>query len=1773
MGCRFFRTRRQGTDSAEIGGVVACVTHPVAQARRGEAPFDSLAAVQALEAHLGASRRRYGSRNPLWLRLGGGAPEFLEEAPDEAGLFELDGPLFFDEEDALRHGLFSGGDDLGPPPACRSRGEFRVWMDEACRRAGSVEGLLAALGEGDLEGRLTQDWLKEDLDAIAKQRRRLAAGPGRGAADHRALRDADAGHGPAGGADGAAAARDAGHPGAPHAGGPATVGDAGAVDSGGGQGGARLPWRTPGREPLGPAPGAPAAEAPAPEGLAARVAANVAALERLLDPAPLSEGDRAVLAGYSGWTGLAAAFDVHEGMADDPSDGGAVKASMARLRELARNDDWVLFEHLAEFDPDRAAGWAAAGAAVAGRMPDGTARLNVPGGAGPQVTLDPAQAEIGRLLSPAAERPRLLGAPGEALPGFVGAFVADAPSLPVEGELRHVPTGHACLRQAVAALPPGAECVALVGDDFWSRTGLALRARLARVSDWAGGDRRHRLADPEAPNRALHAVRLRRRAEPNARPFSAPLAAADGVADRLAVEHRSLETFARDAAAAHDAEPGPPAPEPGPAPDPNRPPAASERAVRDSLAALGRQARALLDMEGTDAPAADIAEARDRLRGAVEEHLGAHRSAQGIDSPRNGRLLAGHPDGHLILSLQGVQMGREWRSPLLERRLLFPPAPLPGPMAPEEAADRSLAERGGLDLGWCARATGLSVRGFCAAALEAGACFVGPDGGLAHREAFLSGDVEGRREAVRNALAALEGGPEAATRKGRARAGRLRASLAALDRARPERIPFESISVAFGAAWVPDAIHERFIDHLLLGAPASPAAKLTWRGRPRQCDIAVGRPRDRAEFATLNRVDYGIGRMTAVRIMKACLEGRDVTVNKRVPNPRFGEEGQSEWRYVLDPVATVSARERRDRILGEFRDWVPRDPGRRQVLEEVYNRRYGGYRHREHDGALLRCPGASGDVELRWNQRRAAARILHDRRTLLDHVVGAGKTFASLAGIRSAQHARIADKALVCVPNHLLSQWAREIHALYPEARVLRVAPADLAPGHLNRTVARMEGRWDLAVFPHSGLLRLRRAGCDPAALGFDVLCVDEAHVFKAISLPGFTRRLPGLSAQGAQAADFLLRCTDSLHATHPQGKTVFASGTPIANSLAEMWVLQRYMDPEGMERRGDLDFPAWLQTYGEVSEDIEVDDAGTGLVSRQRLRRFRNTPEIAGIYRRFADVCLGSDMADAQAAQWDIPPVAGGRPEMAVVKPSRALRAAMASLTERMRRIKEGDGPEEGDSVLAVLNDGRHLALSVRLRRRDADIGDGEPTKLRAAADRIAGLWRRWEAQRGLQLVFCDLAVPKSKVPDAEFLAAGSPFDDPERPYDVYNDLKLELCRRGVPPAEVAFVHDAGTLGRRQALFDACREGRVRVLVGSTAKMGTGVNVQERLTAVHHLDAPWRPADMEQRDGRILRTGNRLVEQVAGFEVEIVRYASERTTDAKVWQTLEVKQKMLDDLRRGRLLERSMEDLSSEAAMGYEELKALAAGSKATYDLMLERKTLAVIARNEAEHERRVAQHAERVRAFDKELDGVRRRLEGLAADEAARPAPGEGGFEGFRDRLRALAAEIEAGAPPEREAGTTSAWSLGTLGGLPCRVALRPEGAAAELAADPPRRFSVIVQGAEVLLESEVRFRDAYRLGRMAGMVHRQLTEQLEPERFAARRRSLEGSVKDAKRARRRSSREALRPFPQAAEREESLARIRRLETAVAEEASQGEPAEPPAPGGRPAPGMAAG
>jgi N12 class adenine-specific DNA methylase/SAM-dependent methyltransferase len=930
-------------------------------------------------------------------------------------------------------------------------------------------------------------------------------------------------------------------------------------------------------------------------------------------------------------------------------------------------------------------------------------------------------------------------------------------------------------------------------------------------------------------------------------------------------------------------------------------------AVRDCL-------RSQLDGSGEER----VVETREKLNVAYDRFISRFGY---ISVAVNQRAFYGDPDMPLLLSLEHYdeETSRATKASIFRERTIHHKRPVESAGTPKEALLVTLNEKGKVDLDHIASLLARPV----AEVLPdlKGMVFLNPQNNQWETEdQYLSGNVREKLVAADTASVSDH---------------RFRENVEALKSVQPADLPATEIDVRLGAAWLPPSDVQEFVNHLL-GIPSGVEV-----GHIHALGSWHVTGNWEAKAATANTTDWGTNRYTALELIEETLNLKTPTVYDYVDK-----------KPVVNAQSTEAAREKQERIKERFKEWIWSEDGRRERLVRLYNDTFNHSRVRTFNGEHLTLPGASADVQLHTHQKAGVWRILQTPNTLLGHVVGAGKTYTMVAAAMELKRLGLARKPMFAVPNHMLGQFSTELLMLYPGANILVAGKEDFEAQNRKRLFSRIAtGNWDAVIVTHSGFERIplsqetqerffkeqleelekikrenagnenrrmvkeiEKAKKRPEAkleslaaahkkdntltfeeLGIDRIFVDEAHYFKNLFYVSKMTRIAGLPQTASERAFDMYLKVRHIQSANNGGGVVFATGTPIANSMAEMFTMQRYLQPDDLKKHQLAHFDSWAATFGEPVTAMELSPDGAGYRLNTRFARFINVPELMQIFRQSADV------QTAQMLNLARPKLEGEKPAIRNAPASAELKEFVEGLAKRAEALKRGRIDPREDNMLKITTEGRKAALDLRLMK--PELPDDPQSKVNLAVENIHRIWEATKEDRLSQLVFCDLSTPQ------------------DRGFSVYRDAADKLKRLGIPETDIAFIQDYDADNAKLALFRSVRAGKVRVLFGSTQKMGSGTNVQERLIALHHLDAPWRPADVEQREGRILRQGNK------NSSVQIYRYVTEGSFDAYMWQTLETKAKFIAQVMSGDMTVRRLEDMDS-AALTYAEVKAIASGN-----------------------------------------------------------------------------------------------------------------------------------------------------------------------------------------------------------------------------------------------------
>ena len=1021
-----------------------------------------------------------------------------------------------------------------------------------------------------------------------------------------------------------------------------------------------------------------------------------------------------------------------------------------------------------------------------------------------------------------------------------------------------------------------------------------------------------------------------------------------------------------------------------------------------------------------------------------------------INARANSLAFSDDSSYYLLCSLEILNENGdlERKADIFTKRTIKPHEVVTSVDTASEALALSISEKACVDMHYMAQLSGKSQDELIDELN--GVIFLDPTrGNWQTADEYLSGNV---RQKLRQAEAAAVDAPGYAP------------NVEALQQAQPKDLDASEIEVRLGATWIDKDYIQQFMyetfnpayyrRHLIQVnySPSTAEWNISGKSTPSKQDVNA-------------YMTYGTERANAYRILEDTLNLRDVRIYDTV----YDADGTE--RRVLNSKETTLAQQKQQAIKDAFQEWIWRDPNRRQTLVQQYNERFNSIRPREYDGSHIRFSGMSPEITLREHQKNAIAHILYGGNTLLAHEVGAGKTFEMVAAVMESKRLGLCQKAMFVVPNHLTEQWASEFLRLYPSANILVTTKKDFETRNRKKFCARIAtGDYDAVIIGHSqfekipiskerqehllqeqiyeiedGIRELRAANAErftikslertkrglelrlqklQAAdrkddvvtfeqLGIDRLYVDEAHSYKNLFLYTKMRNVAGLSTSDAQkSSDMLLKCRYIDEITDGKG-VVFATGTPVSNSMTELFTMMRYLQHDLLQQKGLAHFDCWASTFGETTTAIELAPEGTGYRARTRFAKFYNLPELMSMFKIAADI--------KTADQLHLP-----RPEAVyhteVSQPTAIQKEMVQMLSERAAKVHSGTVDPSNDNMLKITSDGRKLGLDQRII--NPDLPDDPSSKVNWCVDNIFRIWQDGQADKLTQLVFCDLSTPKIAAAKRAEKPAGGALDNPELhaletqlasdgitsdvPFSVYDDIRGKLVALGIPREQIAYIHEANTEVRKKELFAKVRSGQVRVLMGSTFKMGAGMNVQDRLIALHDLDCPWRPGDLEQRGGRIIRQGNR------NKEVHVYRYVTEGTFDAYLWQTIENKQRFISQIMTSKSPVRSCEDID-ETALSYAEIKALCAGDeriKEKMDLDVDVARLKLMRASHQSQQYKLEDNL--LRYFPEQIEAAKNAISGLETDMqtvAAHPHPTDG-FAGMEVKGDLLTDKDNAGA-----------------------------------------------------------------------------------------------------------------------------------------------------------------
>lgn len=1005
-------------------------------------------------------------------------------------------------------------------------------------------------------------------------------------------------------------------------------------------------------------------------------------------------------------------------------------------------------------------------------------------------------------------------------------------------------------------------------------------------------------------------------------------------------------------------------------------------AIRDSV-------RALIELQTEDYPDEHI----QREQAHLNELYDAFTKKYGLINSR-GNVSAFSQDSSFsllsALEVIGEDGELERKADMFFKRTIKPHTPVTSVDTASEALAVSMGEKARVDMEYMCELTGKTENEIYQELK--GVIFLNPLYGYGNEaspkylmaDEYLSGNV---REKLIVAKRSAEVYPEDYT-----------VNVEALEKVQPKDLTASEIAVRLGATWIPPEVVEQFM-YEFLDTPRYAQWRIKVHYSPFTSEWNIeNKSYDTSNIKVFNT--YGTSRINAYKIIEETLNLKDVRIFDYIED----EEGRK--KPVLNKKETQIAQAKQELIKQGFRDWIWSDPARREKLCRLYNDKFNSLRPREYDGSHITFNGMNPEIELREHQRNAVAHILYGGNTLLAHAVGAGKTYEMVAAAMESKRLGLCSKSLFVVPNHLTEQWASEFLQLYPAANVLVATKKDFETKNRKRFCGRIAtGDYDAVIIGHSqfekipmsverqraileqqleeitdGITDMKRNRGDNFSikqlektkktlklkleklndqsnkddvvtfeeLGVDRLFIDESHYYKNLFLYTKMRNVGGIAQTEAQkSSDLYMKCRYLDEITGGRG-TVFATGTPISNSMVELYTIQRYLQYNTLVRNGLQHFDAWASTFGETVTAVELTPEGTGYRAKTRFARFYNLPELMSLFKEVADIKT-SDMLNL--------PVPKANYHNIAVKPSEMQKEMVASLAERADKVRGGGIDASVDNMLKITNDGRKLALDQRMI--NDMLPDFEGSKVNACIDNVFRIWQETAEKRSTQLVFCDLSTPKG-----------------EEQFSVYTDMRKKLIERGIPADEIRFIHEADTEAKKLELFKKVRRGEVRILMGSTQKMGAGTNVQDKLIASHDIDCPWRPSDLEQRAGRTIRQGNE------NPEVEMYRYVTEETFDAYLYQLVEGKQKFASQIMTSKSPVRSAEDID-ETALSYAEIKMLATGNpyiKEKMDLDIQVQKLRLLKSNYLSE--KYALEDKIIKYYPKEITRRTETIDGLKAD-----------------------------------------------------------------------------------------------------------------------------------------------------------------------------------------------
>ena len=1015
--------------------------------------------------------------------------------------------------------------------------------------------------------------------------------------------------------------------------------------------------------------------------------------------------------------------------------------------------------------------------------------------------------------------------------------------------------------------------------------------------------------------------------------------------------------------------------------------------------------RTLIEYQTEDWPDQDIQAQQRKLNALYDAFVDKYGR---INSRANSSVFSMDSAYFLLTSLEVLDDERNFvrKADMFIKRTIKQRITITHVDTASEALAVSLAEKAKVDMDYMAELTGKTEQEVYADLT--GVIFLNPmhgyGGGSEEKyltaDEYLSGNV---REKLEWAKRSAELYPEDYT-----------AHVQALERVQPVDLTASEIAVRLGATWLPTEVIDQFIYELFGTSPRSQRMIRSHYSQHTGAWNIESKFADRGNIKAENT--YGTTRVNGYKIIEETLNLRDLRIFDYV------EDEHGNRVPILNKKETAIAQGKQQLIKQAFQDWIWKDPARRERLTRLYNDKFNSIRPREYDGSHLNFVGINPEITLRPHQVNAIAHILYGGNTLLAHVVGAGKTFEMVAAAQESKRLGLCQKSLFVVPNHLTEQWASEYLQLYPSANILVATRKDFETKNRKRFCGRIAtGDYDAIIIGHSqfekipvsverqrylleqqrsevlnGIAELKanhgerfsikqmertKKSIDAKLaklndqsrkddvvtfeeLGIDRLFVDEAHYYKNLAAFSKMRNVGGISQTEAQkSSDLYMKCRYLDELTGGRG-VVFATGTPISNTMVEMYTMQKYLQYHVLEEHGLLNFDAWASTFGETVTAIELAPEGTGYRAKTRFSRFYNLPELMSMFKEVADIQT-ADMLNL--------PVPKANYHNIVLKPSEQQEEMVAALGERAEKVRNRMVDSTEDNMLLITNDGRKLALDQRLL--NPLLPDSDTSKINACAGDVFDIWQRTADQRSAQMVFCDLSTPGKNRPIEMVPNEQGGYEMAEF-QNVYDDLRNKLIAKGIPAEEIAYIHSANTETQKKELFGKVRSGQVRVLIGSTQKMGAGTNVQKKLVALHHLDCPWRPSDLQQREGRIIRQGNE------NNEVDIYTYVTENTFDSYLYQLVEGKQKFIGQIMTSKSPVRSCEDID-ETALSYAEIKALCTGNphiKEKMDLDIDVQRLRLLKANHLSQ--RYALEDQIIKTLPQQIAKYEQSIEGYLSD-----------------------------------------------------------------------------------------------------------------------------------------------------------------------------------------------